>query len=349
MHIVFVFENFSLGGVERVTEQLIVGLKKLYNCPISIICERNSGELKARFNSIAEVYSLDSFNKFSQFKKLVHMLSPELVVFTKGGLSRYAIQLNNEIVTVAVQHVPIDLPQASRVKNTLRRVGAKILYPRLDHVICVSQGILRNLIELNIVQNTMASCIYSPVLDSSLIKQAQEDVEYQNYFVAVGRLHYQKGYDLLISSIKKVKLTCPSIKVVIIGDGPERSSLLQLIHAHDLANNIILHGSSDNPYKYIAKAKGILLSSRWEGLPTVLVEAAFFKTPIVAFDCRYGPIELTNNGVSGHLVNFLDTDAFAEKITLLNTTKNHLESPAVDDFFLSAATNHYYSLFKSLL
>lgn len=349
MHIVFVFENFSLGGVERVSEQLITGLKELYDCHISIICEQQRGNLTTRFNSLAKVHSLNDHNKFMHFKELCTELSPDVVVFTKGGLSRYGLLLNNKIKTIAVQHVPIDLPEANKVKNILRRIGAKILYPRLDHVVCVSKGILNNLSELKIIKDASASCIYSPVLDNSLMKLAQDDVEYQDYFVAVGRLHYQKGYDLLISSIIKVRQTCPTIKVVIVGDGPERLSLLQSITKHGLENNIILHGSSNNPYKYIAKAKGILLTSRWEGLPTVLVEAAYLQTPIIAFDCRYGPTELTNNGTSGHLVDFLDIESFSQKIVLLNTAENSMVSPSVENFFLPAATYHYYTLFKSLL
>lgn len=349
MHIIFVFENFALGGVERVSEQLITGLKTLHNCQISIICEQQHGELASRFNTLATIHSLNGCNKFTLFKKLCTMLAPDFVVFTKGGLSKYNLLLPSNIKTVAVQHVPINLPEAGKLKNLLRRIGATILYPRLNHVVCVSKGILNNLTKLNVVNSTNASCIYNPVLDSSLKNLANTDVEYQDYFVSVGRLHYQKGYDLLISAIAKAKKTLPAIKVVIIGSGPEHNALQQLIHTYKLTDNVILHGATNNPYKYIAKAKGILLSSRWEGLPTVLVEAAYLKTPMVAFDCRYGPKELTNNGASGYLVDFFDIDSFSQKIILLNNAKIPLKSPAVEQFFLPAATSHYYTLFKSLL
>ena len=349
MHIIFVFENFTLGGVERVSEQLIIGLKKLYQCKISIICERNQGELTNRFAKIAPIFILRNRNNFTHFKKISNSLSPDLVVFTKGGLSKYSIMLSNHIKTVAIQHVPINLPEKSKMKNLLRKSGAKLLYSRVDHIVCVSDGILTNLVQLKVIKSEKASRIYNPVLDNKIKEMANCNVEYQDYFVSVGRLHYQKGYDLLISAIFKVKETLDSIKVVIIGDGPERSSLEELIREKNLERNIIIHGPSKNPYKYIANSNGILLSSRWEGLPTVLVEAAYLDRPIIAFDCRYGPKELTENGKSGYLVNFLDTNSLAERIVFLYNSKTSMKSPNVESFSLSAATTYYYSLFKSLL
>ena len=102
-------------------------------------------------------------------------------------------------------------------------------------------------------------------------------------------------------------------------------------------------------YKYIANANAILLTSRWEGLPTVLVEAAFLKTPIIAFDCNYGPRELTNNGENGHLIDFMDIGNFANAILELNKQQKLPISPNVEPFLLSVATDSYYKLFKSLL
>ncbi|MGO2073801.1 MAG: glycosyltransferase [Pseudoalteromonas sp.] len=349
MHIVFVLENFALGGVERVTEQLIIGLKSIHNCQVSLICEETDGELLPRYQTLGKIHSLDGRNQLLEFKKIIKDIKPDLVVFTKGGLSKFALFTPFNIKKVAIQHVPINLPENNAFRNIVRRLGAILLYRRLDQVVCVSKGILANLIELNVVNENKAQCIYNPVLDNSILSLANEQVEYQNYYVCVGRLHYQKGYDLLVDVIKLVKLKISDITVVILGDGPDHQVLLELIEKYDLANNIILHGVTDNPYKYIKHAKGILLPSRWEGLPTVLVEAAFLKTPIVAFDCRYGPKELTDNGQSGYLINFSDINAFAQNIISLEKNDSTIPSPKVDDFFLSSATAYYYKLFKSIL
>ncbi|CAM2781578.1 hypothetical protein PAT01_31180 [Pseudoalteromonas atlantica] len=349
MHIFFVFEDFCLGGVERVTEQLITGLQSIHNCNITIVCEQKSGDLTARFKELAPIYELGNKNKFINFRQISLDLNPDLVVFTKGGLSKYGLFISKKIKKIAIQHTPINLPQESRFKNVVRRLGATFLYSQLDAVVCVSKGILTNLVKLNVVSKNNVHCIYNPVLDESIKQLANKEVKYSDYFVCVGRLHHQKGYDLLVDAIGKAKQTNHVIKVVIIGDGPELKNLKKLISDKSLSDNIILHGSTNNPYKYIANAKAILLTSRWEGLPTVLVEAAYLNTPIITFDCRYGPKELTNNGKNGYLVDFLDTDQLVKKIITVNEKRNLLPSPAVDDFLLPAATQYYYTLFKSLL
>lgn len=349
MHIVFVFEDFCLGGVERVTEQLITGLLEGYNCRVSIICERKSGELTSRFDKLAPIYALRDKNALITFRRLADELNPDVILFTKGGLSKYGLFVPKKIKKIAVQHVPINLPQENYFKNLIRRLGATFLYSQLDKVVCVSKGILTNLITLNVVRKDQALCIYNPVLDKSIEKQAREKVDFDNYFVCVGRLHHQKGYDLLIETIYEAKKTINDIKVVIVGDGPEHDNLKEKIRSKKLSDNIILHGSQSNPYKYIANANAILLTSRWEGLPTVLVEAAFLKTPIIAFDCNYGPRELTNNGENGHLIDFMDIGNFANAILELNKQQKLPISPNVEPFLLSVATDSYYKLFKSLL
>lgn len=349
MHILFVFEDFALGGVERVTEQLITGLQKYTACRLSIVCEQRHGELSARFEKLAPVSCLLGRNKLFTFKRMCAEIQPDLIVFTKGGLSKYQFFIPKNIKMIAIQHVPINLPQESTIKNIARRIGATLLYSRLDQVVCVSQGILSNLTAFNVVKDKSASCIYNPVLDPSIKDKAKSPVKYTDYFVAVGRLHFQKGYDLLITTIQQVKKKQPNIKVVIVGDGPDKEQLVQLINKNKLNENIILHGSDNNPYKLIAHAKGIILSSRWEGLPTVLVEAAYLQTPIVAFDCRYGPRELTDNGLTGHLVSALDINSLAQEISVMNSYGSKKDFPNVSEFFLPAATNNYYSLFKSLL
>ncbi|MCO6356679.1 glycosyltransferase [Pseudoalteromonas shioyasakiensis] len=350
MHIAFVLEDFSLGGVERVTEQLIIGLKQYHDCSISIICLDTQGELYDRYQHLGQIHQLAGRFDFSGFRRCISQLSPDLIVFTKGGLSRFSFVAPRNIKTVAVQHVPINLPQEGKLKNVLRRLAATLLYRQVDKIVCVSEGIKENLTEFKVARKQDLIRIYNPVLDPSLINRAKKSVEYSDYYVCVGRLHFQKGYDFLVDIITDVKTRHENIKVVILGDGPDRDSLTTLITEKQLSNNIILHGATDNPYKYIQHAKAILLPSRWEGLPTVLVEAAFLQTPIIAFDCRYGPKELTANGKSGYLANFEDKDKFADYINAFEDDKPEpLASPDVSSFLLEAAADNYYTLFKSIL
>ena len=88
MHIAFVLEDFTLGGVERVSEKLISALRTHYGYTITIICEHDRGDLKNTFHQLGPVFNLGGRSHFLRFKNICAQLQPDLVVFTKGGLSR---------------------------------------------------------------------------------------------------------------------------------------------------------------------------------------------------------------------------------------------------------------------
>jgi len=350
MKIIFVLENYDMGGVEKVTLQLLKAID--IHAPehnISVLTESASGELQTQFNQVCHCDSLNKRNNLSGFKQYINQHKPDLVVFTKGGLSKYKLALlfKQHIKTVAIQHVPIDLPDSSKLKNNIRKLAAAVLYRLVNKTVCVSEGIRNNLIEsLKLPSNDIIR-IYNPVIDTKISELAEDSVEYSDYYVCVGRLHYQKGYDLLVKIITKAKTQSPNIKVVILGDGPDRSKLEFDIKKHDLSNNIIIHGFTKNPYKYIKNAKAILMTSRWEGLPTVLVEAGYLNTQIISFDCRYGPAELTNYGSNGYLIKNNSQADFIQAINLIEAKKFKPKAD-INDFYLETSVQHYLNLFQEL-
>ncbi len=347
MRLIFVLENFDLGGVERVTLQLLKALLARPEHDILLLCQQNTGVMSAAYAELARIVEFDS--GFIRFRTQVMAFKPDLIIYTKGGLCRFGLALPGRFKSLVVQHVPIMLPHTSVFKNVLRKYAATLLYRFVDKVICVSDGIKDDLISKKVLPAAKVTRIYNPVLDDTVLQLAnQPQSQYQDYFVCVGRLHYQKGYDYLLDIVSRVKHSGYSIKVVILGDGPERDALAARIAELGLSGNIVLHGSESNPYKYIRAAKAILLPSRWEGLPTVLVEAAALNTPIVAFDCHFGPKELTADGVHGYLVAPADTMAFADCVTAVI---NGARPPAADisDFFVDKAAEHYLAEFALLL
>lgn len=332
MNICFFMEDLNIGGVETVSLKLIEYFSLSNDFNVSVVCLSNSGDLKDKFNKIANVYEYDSILELSYF---------DVVLFTKGGLSRFYRKFNPDVYKIAIQHVPIDLPNSSFLRNYIRKIGAKFLYNRMDRVITVSKGIEDNLnAKLNLSKNLIRT-IYNPVISEDIICQAQDFIpEYKDYYICVGRLHYQKGYDRLINIICDVKKVHPKIKVLIVGGGELQDELQKNIVDNDLVDNIILLGSLKNPYPFIKNAKAILLTSRWEGLPTVLVEASHLDIPIISFDCRYGPSELTDNGRFGILVENNNEFMFKEAILEFEAGKL-LAIPCVNDFTLEVAGIKY--------
>ena len=101
---------------------------------------------------------------------------------------------------------------------------------------------------------------------------------------------------------------------MILGEGPERESLEALISELGLEKDVARPGWVANPYPWMANAGVYVLSSRWEGLPSVLIEALYCGVPIVATDCLSGPREILDGGEHGLLVPVGDVDALARGI-----------------------------------
>jgi glycosyltransferase involved in cell wall biosynthesis len=129
--------------------------------------------------------------------------------------------------------------------------------------------------------------------------------------VAVGRLHEQKDFQTLLRAFALVRAR-RSARLIILGEGPERPALEAGVAKLGLTEDVDLPGFVPNPYAFMAGASQFVLSSRYEGLPTVLIEAMACGCPVVSTDCPSGPGEILDNGKYGRLVPVGDAAALAE-------------------------------------
>ena len=113
--------------------------------------------------------------------------------------------------------------------------------------------------------------------------------------LAVGRLTYQKGFDLLLKAWLEVTKTMPNWKLKIVGEGEDRAKLAGFIHDNRLDASVELVGSTKDVSQYYKEAEIFCLSSRFEGFPMVLLETLAFGLPVVSFDCDTGPAEVLEN------------------------------------------------------
>ena len=212
-------------------------------------------------------------------------------------------------------------PAAGTVLKMMRR-----LYPKADRIVAVSQGVADDLISLLNLPHEKVTVIYNPVVTPELFEQAKQPVSHpwfeQNQLpviLAVGRLTRQKDYLTLFRAFSLVRQVRPA-KLLILGEGEERANLERLAIELGIQNDVSMPGFVDNPFAFIAKASVFVLSSAWEGLPTVLIEALACGCPVVATDCRSGPREILDNGRYGRLVPVGDHEALAKAI--LDTLDN---------------------------
>ncbi len=120
--------------------------------------------------------------------------------------------------------------------------------------------------------------------------------------LAVGRLHPQKGFDLALEAIALLKRHGLKVRLLILGEGPENERLLALRRRLGLEGDVEFGGFAPNPYPFIKRAKGLVMSSVYEGLPLVLLEALALGTPVVAARGKGGIGEALGEGRFGLLV-----------------------------------------------
>lgn len=137
--------------------------------------------------------------------------------------------------------------------------------------------------------------------------------------IAVGRFTHQKGFERLVEAWRLIADKVPGWHLDIIGDGEERDMLESLICDKGLSGSVsLLPPTTDMPIVYMG-ASVVALSSRYEGLPMILVEAQAYGLPIVSFDCKCGPADVVKDGVTGYLVPEGDTEALANRLQKVMT------------------------------
>ena len=197
---------------------------------------------------------------------------------------------------------------------------AKFTYRLADRVVGVSQGVVDDLVNNIGIPASKTEAIFNPGITEQVRQQASEPLDHPWFapdqipvILSVGRLNVQKDYGTLLKAFKMVRERTDA-RLLILGDGPERHALEAMINDLELAEHVSLPGFVNNPHAYMSHAAVYALSSRWEGLPTVLVEALYCGAPLVATDCPSGPFEILEAGKFGLLVPMQDPPALAAAI-----------------------------------
>ena len=190
----------------------------------------------------------------------------------------------------------------------------------------VSNGIAKDLRE-NWGISKKIHVIYNPINISKIhesinFAKHKDKIKFikGNFLVAVGRLTYQKNFDLLINAFNEIK---DSIKedLIILGDGEEKNKLTMLVNKLNLEKRIFFLGFVDKPYYIMSKASLFILTSRYEGFGNVLVESLACNTNVISSNCDSGPSEILENGKWGSL--FKEGDKEELKKSIINNLSKY--------------------------
>jgi len=187
-------------------------------------------------------------------------------------------------------------------RSRLLRSMVRWLYPRADRVIAVSGGVRDELERYYRVPANRITAIPNPVFTDVLQSRGQEEAGYdlpRDYFVAVGRLMPNKGYEVLLRAFAAHANTNRAL--VVLGEGPERAKLMALAQSLGVSERLHMPGYVGNPQAFVARATAYISASRSEGFPNALVEAMSLGRAVISTDCHSGPAEVLSGAPSGQV------------------------------------------------
>ena len=313
------------GGL-KVATNLANELSAMYEVHLlsMISTEKNFFSLKqsVRYQNLSAKKISMSKNFLNAIKLLRNYLQEQSIDIAFGiGMSMNTVGVAStfglKTKFVSCDHTNSIVDIDTKVKKIQRCVGAKFA----DKLITLTQEDRENYIKRYGIPEEKICYIYN--WKENLLSDLTYNID-STKIVTVGRFDYQKGYDYLVKVAKKVLAKKSDWTWEIYGSGnqDEVDKIKDLIIKNDLQDKLVIKGLEKNQ-DMIYGDKGIyVMTSRYEGLPLVLLEAQQYNLPIVSFSCPTGPSEIVENRVNGYLIDCYDTDKMSERLLELMEDSN---------------------------
>ena len=212
------------------------------------------------------------------------------------------------------------------IKNYLSFFMRKF-YNYSDLILCNSNGVKLDLTKNVKVKKNKIFILPNSINTNQILKKSNEKFKdiYSPYFLYAGRLSKQKNVHQIINAFHYFSMTNKIYKLLIFGQGSEKKRLLRMVKRLKLERSIFIKSFNKNIFKYIRNSEGVLLSSKWEGMPNILLQSLHLNKPVLSTDCKSGPKELKKLGYNVKLAPVNDTLEYANQLKLLSKTKVNLK------------------------
>lgn len=323
MKIVFTIDHMTIGGAQKVCYNLLLWLKEQPDIEIFLIIYRDLkvGNVKFDLNDIPhEVLSGNKINQIIQIRNLLkkHQFDCLISFGTTNAMFDIPASLFTGIKTIVCER-----------NDPAHFAGSFISKFASRSLMQLANGFV---FQTKDAQSFYGSClrkkstvIANPLLLPNGTPNNRYDGNDNHKIVSVGRLNKQKNYPLLIDAFSNSKCK-DNYTLIIIGDGPERNNLQNIVREKGLSNKVFLPGTSNQVMKDIYDASFFVLSSDFEGMPNALIEAMALGIPCISTDCPCGgPRDLITHGYNGLLFPVADRDALVSSMNLLAEDKKLAE------------------------
>lgn len=348
MKLVYLINSlYNSGGVERILSQKINYLSEKFKYEILIVTtDQKKKEPFFKLNKNIKIKDLDinySEDKNKNFfiripiyvlKQIKHKIKlqeiikeykPDVIICT-GSEDKFILpKLNSHIPIVKENHFNKD-----HMKN-YSKSKKNILYKIIFFMISWKENKFPKLYNKVVVLTEEDKKKWNnekiEVIPNFINYISEKVAECNNKkIISVGRLEYQKGYDILIEVWNMISKKYPDWILEIYGEGIERENLQNKIDELGLEKSFLLKGAVKNIQDKYLESSIYVMSSRYEGMPMVLLEAMAYGLPVISFDCPCGPKDTIKDNEDGFLVSFGNIALMAEKIEelIINEEKRKL-------------------------
>lgn len=336
---------YTLGGTERVTALLSAELSNYYDCTVVTLFGSDplayDMDLRVTIHNIYHERRRFRYVLWHAVFRLYEYLQNQdihvlMIVGRNNGLIPLFLGLFNDIKIIYAEHNTV-VPKYLQRKESLRDIIFRTLMDKMiarysEKIVLLTEKELGAY--SSIVPHTEGKvCVIPNMVDARLLEDEPLYDTTSQVLCTVGRIEKQKGSDYLLEVAERVFAVHPDWQWHIYGGGEPAyvDKFKAEIQRRGLEGRVRLMGQSSDIYSVLKTMAMFVMTSRWEGLPMVLIEAKAKGLPIVSFDIYSGPSDVVRDGVDGYLVEPFDFDAMAEKINYL------IEHPEVRAEFSSHA------------
>ena len=266
-----------------------IQFKDLFQKNLSKITPKG-GYLKSRFS-----YLLIFIISLRRLLKLINKEKPDyLIIHLITSLPIFLSPFFNKKTKIILRLS--GLPKL----NIMRSLFWKIYSKKIYKVTCPTQSTFEKISESRIFDEKKICLLKDPIINIKEVKKKSYEklnskISNEKFILGIGRLTKQKNFTLLLNFFDKLNKKYPEYKLYILGDGEDKTTLINMINKYKLNSKVLLLGYQDNVFKYLKYADCFILSSLWEDPGFVLAEAGIMNTNIISSDCPNGPKEIINN------------------------------------------------------
>jgi glycosyltransferase involved in cell wall biosynthesis len=348
--------DLSIGGAERVVINLSKGFTDCGH-DVDIVLVRKSGDLLEEVPESVNVVNLGVDRMRWSIPALVRYLNtiqPRAIISFMTSANTMAVLANrisgNPSVTIATEHNTQSMKES--LKPTIIRSVARFVYPLADHIVGVSAGVTEDVVNWSLVERGKVQTIYNPVIEVSSTEKKYVKPDHPWYgnddvdvIFSAGRHVEQKDFETLLEAFAKLSRSREA-RLILAGEGNRTEEYRNLADDLGVSDQVSMPGLVDCIYRYMHHSDVFALSSRWEGLSLVLIEAMGCGTPVVSTDCPSGPAEVLESGKYGPLVPVGSETELSKAIIerLENPISSEKLRDRARDFSIESATESYLSL-----